>query len=231
MNNFDSRAQSQPLAADFLTDYHASAHLTDSQDLPSLWPLLSPLQSTPDSLEWRPIPHDLVTTDNLHPEPLPVSSCECFLVALRVVEQMHRCQQDLEVCALDHLMNVTREATTACEDFCACTQCVQPANLLLYIAILQQIAVCYDVLMASRSTVGPQSVQLRIGSFEAQVALDADINRIILSTEIGRAIKIVTELGQTLQTKGIEHSSDESKYQQNLVETLRKDLQASQGRE
>lgn len=97
--------------------------------------------------------------------------------------------------------------------------------MLLYIAVLQQAAICYDFLSASLSRAEHHSLQLRLGSFETHIEMDRDIYGMVLSMEIKRAIKVVIRLYDTLQLGGAENVLEEVKYQQELVETLRGDLE------
>ena len=213
---------------DHQTTSESSAHLPDHSSLSSMWSGLSPSQSTSDPVEWWETLDKLVTLDHLASQnPLPIVPCQCFPVALKVIEELHGCQQNLNSCAIDHILNVARNAITACEAFSACTQQTQCGHLLLHIAILQQAASCYDHIIESPQRLSSQNIQLRVGSFEVQMDMGGNISQAILCAEIKRATGVASNLNLILQARSAENPSSELKYQQNLIDTLCKELNQS----
>lgn len=219
---------SNPSGDDQQSGNDPSASLTDYSSLPSLWSGLSPLPSVSDVGEWRDMLDKLVTNENPTPQQhQQTASFDCFSTALKVIEQLHGCQQNLEVWTVDYILNVTCDATKSCEVFCNCMQQRQCGQLLLYIAILQQVAICYAFLIESPFSLSSQNIQLRVGNFEVQMDMTPEMGRVVLSAEVERAAKVASEMSNVLQTRVTENPSDEMRYQLNLINTLYNDLKRS----
>ena len=154
------------------------------------------------------------------------TACECFQRALTSLSQFPDCDQTPEAYSTGDMLRIAREAVEACRAFSLCSECVQGRYVLLYIAILGQIAVCYKSLVAHRATIETPDVRLQIGAFELQTTMVPEIRQMFICSEVRRAAMAAADLTKNLQKQAQERVTGDLGHQIDLANVVRTDLQA-----
>lgn len=212
---------------------HASISMCFGDTLYNWDPSLSP-DTTNDQLGWDQMLREIVDgvesqSSVQHAD--PVSVCECFATALKVIEQLCRYQDGNHNYPIDHLLQVSDDAIRACDAFLNCGSSCHNTHLLLYITILQQIDKHHSCLSQhlAENASGWETleVQLRVGTFEVKTGLCMDIARAVLKVEMERAATCALRLLKVLPAEVNEDTrgcADELKCQQGMLATLTGDL-------
>ncbi|KZF21987.1 hypothetical protein L228DRAFT_261231 [Xylona heveae TC161] len=146
--------------------------------------------------------------------------CKCFKLALQNIEKLDQCQRSLDAKAIDHALGVAKEAVQACNQFSNCMSSCHHSQVLLYIAILQQLDSHYSLLnkclMSTAESEGQNpDAEVSIGSFQAKLCLRSMVGKAILTSEMMGAASCALKLSKVFQAYASEGSA-ESKCQQEL---------------
>lgn len=177
-----------------------------------------------------------------------MTGCNCFADALRASESLHSTERGLASTSFDHILSVSRWASSVVRQYCSCTMCADPSYFTIYVIILRKAASCYSSLTHSSSassspgtastSSGSSSqgwnggtTRVRIGSFEVEAPLDDHTRNVILRTEVRSASEAAAQLESTLSStsvKALLQARDEATlaYLQSQVAVAREELGA-----
>lgn len=201
-------------------DTSAFSHSSDT--LPGLPDTLADTQST--GLE------GLISTPASGPDGKDSEKCSCLRQLLLVTEQLD--QHLPTATSFSTTLALYREVIQICETYSKCRDCEECLTEMLCILALRRASVCYkqaaSTTQESTLPAGQErKVSCKVGHFETEIALDADMCKAVLCSEVERAVSITNDIEKLLEPGSSVRSSVDAmtrRYHHDLVKTVHNDL-------